>query len=209
MLSIIRACIVKQSKSIALLSGITAASFSTMAAAEGVDFHKLSTETKLLTLPDGPEIDARDLWKDSGAVVQIVRRPGWKLCREEAVWLSSKASQLGNVKLVAVVKENLDTEVDDFRQFIKSDIYLDEAMHFYGPKIRKGGYMSLLSPSLISKLNAIKLPNNLKGEGWIMGGVLVVGPGDQGILYEHLEAKVGDRCDADQVMAAVAKISTE
>lgn len=76
MLSIIRSCIVKQSKSIALLSGITAASFSTMAAAQGVDFHKLNTETKLFTLPDGPDIDARDIWKDKGAVIQIVRRPG-------------------------------------------------------------------------------------------------------------------------------------
>lgn len=113
------------------------------------------------------------------------------------------------MKLVAVVKENLDTEVEDFREFIKGDIYLDEAKHFYGPKIRKGGFMSLLSPSLISKLNAIKLPNNLKGEGWIMGGVLVLGSGDQGILFEHLEAKVGDRCDIDKVMEAVAKISTE
>lgn len=50
---------------------------------------------------------------------------------QEAVWLSSKVSQLGNVKLVAVVKENLDTEVEDFREFIKGDIYLDEAVSFF------------------------------------------------------------------------------
>ena len=81
--------------------------------------------------------------------------------------------------------------------------------HFYGPKIRKGGFMSLLSPALISKLNSIKLSNNLKGEGWIMGGVLVLGPGDQGILYEHLEAKVGDRCDIEQVMEAVSKVAPQ
>lgn len=125
------------------------------------------------------------------------------------MWLSSKTSQLGNVKLAAVVKENLDNEIEDFREYMTGDIYLDEAKHFYGPKIRKGGFMSLLSPSLISKLNGIKLPGNLAGEGWIMGGVLVVGPGEQGILFEHLEAKVGDRCDIDKVMEAVAKITTE
>lgn len=76
MISIIRSCILNQSKSIALLGGITAASFSTMAASQGVDFHKLSTDTKLAKLPEGTELDARDVWKDSGAVIQIVRRPG-------------------------------------------------------------------------------------------------------------------------------------
>lgn len=77
MLSIIRSCILKQTKSsIAVLSGISAASLSTMAAVQGVDFHKLNTETKIKTLPDGPEITARSLWEETGAVVMIVRRPG-------------------------------------------------------------------------------------------------------------------------------------
>lgn len=75
MISIIRSCIVKQSKNIVLLSGISAVSFSTMAA-DGVDFHKLNTETKLKSLPSLTEIDAKDLWNESGAVIQIVRRPG-------------------------------------------------------------------------------------------------------------------------------------
>lgn len=76
MLSIFRYCIQKQTKSsIAALSGITAATFSTMAV-QGVDFHKLSNETKLKTLPGHSEIPARSLWEESGAVIQIVRRPG-------------------------------------------------------------------------------------------------------------------------------------
>ena len=131
------------------------------------------------------------------------------MCREEASWLSSEASQLGTVKLHAIVKENLGTQVEEYREFFSGDIHLDEAKDFYGPKIRKGGVTSLLNPSLISKLKSSKVSSNLKGEGWIMGGVLVVGPGDQGILYEHLEAKVGDRCDIKKVMEAVAKIDKE
>ena len=39
-----------------------------------------------------------------------------------------------------------------------------------------------------------------------MGSVMVVGPGDQGILYEKLETSLADRCDIDDVMAAVNKI---
>ena len=45
---------------------------------------------------------------------------------QEAVWLSSKASQMGTVKLHAVVKEDIDNEIEDFREFFKGDIHLDE-----------------------------------------------------------------------------------
>ena len=37
---------------------------------------QLSTETKVKTLPDGPEVTAKSLWDETGAVIQIVRRPG-------------------------------------------------------------------------------------------------------------------------------------
>jgi len=37
---------------------------------------ELNTETKVKTLPDGPEITAKSLWEENGAVVMIVRRPG-------------------------------------------------------------------------------------------------------------------------------------
>lgn len=76
MLSIIRSCLVNQRKTIAVLGGISAASLTTMAAAQGVDFHKINTDTKLKTLPAGTVLDARDIWSAGGAVIQIVRRPG-------------------------------------------------------------------------------------------------------------------------------------
>ena len=59
----------------------------------------------------------------------------------------------------------------------------------------------------MSDYRSAKVAGNMKGEGAVMGGVLVVGPGDQGLLYEHQEKKVGDRCNVDDVMSAVAKIS--
>ena len=33
---------------------------------------------------------------------------------------------MGTVKLHAVVKEDLDTEIEDFREFFKGEIHLDE-----------------------------------------------------------------------------------
>ena len=41
-----------------------------------MNIFQLSTETKVKTLPDGPEVTAKSLWDETGAVIQIVRRPG-------------------------------------------------------------------------------------------------------------------------------------
>jgi len=111
------------------------------------------------------------------------------------------------VKLHAIVKESIGTEIEDFREFFKGPIHLDEKKDFYGPHERVGGMSDLMSFKMIGTFRNIQLPGNMKGEGWVMGGVLVVGPGDQGLLHEHVEAKVGERCDVDQVMEAVKKIS--
>ena len=64
----------------------------------------------------------------------------------------------------------------------------------------------LMSFKMMGAYRKIQATGNMKGEGWVMGGVLVVGPGEQGILYQHIEAKVAERCDIDKVMEAVQKI---
>jgi len=129
------------------------------------------------------------------------------LCREEAVWLSSEASRLGNVKLCAVVKEDLENELADFKPFLSGgELYLDEEKNFYDPAGRTSGYGSLFSFSLLAKIRKITVAGNMKGEGFILGGVIVVGPGDQGLIFEHLEKTVGDRVDVKDVMEAVEKI---
>jgi len=114
---------------------------------------------------------------------------------------------MGTVKLHAVVKEDIDNEIEDFREFFKGDIHLDEKKEFYGPHERVGGFSQLMSFKMMGTYRKIQLAGNTKGEGWVMGGVLVIGPGEQGILYEHIEAKVAERCDIDKVMEAVQKIS--
>ena len=51
---------------------------------------QLSTDTVLQTFPDWKETPAVSLWSEHGAVILIVRRPGWFLCRE----VSSRGSNL-------------------------------------------------------------------------------------------------------------------
>ena len=50
---------------------------------------------------------------------------------------------------------------------------------------------------------------DLKGEGRILGGVFVVGPGEQGILLDHVAKDFGDEVDPKDVMTAVEKINRE
>ena len=47
---------------------------------------------------------------------------------------------------------------------------------------------------------------NLKGDGTILGSTLVVGPGNQGILYEFRSTEFGDMANMQAVLEAVKKI---
>uniref|UniRef100_A0A8C4RAD9 Peroxiredoxin-like 2A n=1 Tax=Eptatretus burgeri TaxID=7764 RepID=A0A8C4RAD9_EPTBU len=50
------------------------------------------------------------------------------------------------------------------------------------------------------------IKGNLQGEGRLLGGVFVIGPGEQGILLDHKEQKFGDEVSLTAVREAVAKI---
>ena len=47
---------------------------------------------------------------------------------------------------------------------------------------------------------------NLKGDGTLLGGVYVIGPGDQGVLYHHQEAIWGDHFNTTSLLQAVSDI---
>eukprot|EP00116_Pleurobrachia_bachei_P015411 sb/3475673/ len=117
---------------------------------------------------------------------------------------------MGNVRLCAVVKEDLGTELEEYRTFLKGgEIFLDPEKNFYDPAGRSAGYSSLFSLSLLNKFRKITVAGNNTGEGFILGGVIVVGPGDQGIIFEHLETAIGVRVDVKDVVEAVKKIQPE
>lgn len=50
------------------------------------------------------------------------------------------------------------------------------------------------------------IPGNLEGEGRLLGGVFVIGPGEQGILMEHRESEFGDHANLTEIMEAVKQI---
>lgn len=50
---------------------------------------------------------------------------------------------------------------------------------------------ALVKPSVIQNVSRVRargVEGNLKGEGRLLGGLLVVGAGDSGVKFEHREA---------------------
>lgn len=133
------------------------------------------------------------------------------MCREEALGLSSLRPQLdaSGVPLYAVAHEALG--VADFQPFFKGEIYLDKERRFYGPVERRMMWSGLLRWSVISNIlrtRDLGVEGNLKGEGRILGSVFVIGPGSQGILYEHREKEFGDKANTTQLLEAVLKVNS-
>ncbi|KAG6935565.1 hypothetical protein G0U57_014773 [Chelydra serpentina] len=50
---------------------------------------------------------------------------------------------------------------------------------------------------------------NLEGEGFILGGVYVIGAGKQGVLLEHREREFGDKVNLQSVLEAAEKIKPQ
>uniref|UniRef100_G3NZ37 Peroxiredoxin-like 2A n=1 Tax=Gasterosteus aculeatus aculeatus TaxID=481459 RepID=G3NZ37_GASAC len=145
-------------------------------------------------------IRSRSLWDKNGAVVMA-----------EASGLSSLKPQLEElgVPLVAVVKEDVGTEIRDFRPHFAGDIFIDEKKSFYGPLQRKMGGLGFIRLGVWQNfMRAWRsgYQGNMNGEGFILGGVFVFGAGNQGILLEHREKEFGDKVQIADVLEAVKKI---
>jgi len=50
---------------------------------------------------------------------------------------------------------------------------------------------------------------NMEGEGRLLGGLIVVGPNDQGVLFEYREEVWGDHAKLEDVLAACKKIKPQ
>lgn len=136
------------------------------------------------------------------------------MCREEAAELSSVKPQLDRlgVPLYAVVKENIGTEVKDFKKYFKGEVYLDDQRRFYGPFMRKMAFSGFVRMGVLKNFHRAwknGYTGNLDGEGFILGGVFVIGSGKQGILLEHREMEAGDKVNVTTVLEAADKIQQQ
>uniref|UniRef100_S4RAC9 Peroxiredoxin-like 2A n=1 Tax=Petromyzon marinus TaxID=7757 RepID=S4RAC9_PETMA len=133
------------------------------------------------------------------------------MCREEASLLSALSPFLSehDVPLAAVVHENVGTEIKDFQPFFQGQVYLDQERRFYGPKERWMFWLGFVRLSVWRNFMRAReggFQGNMLGEGRILGGVYVIGAGDQGVLLDHKERQFGDIVNKTAVMDAVRKI---
>jgi len=164
--------------------------------------------------PLGETIQSESLWKNenSGALIMVVRRPGWPLCREGALDLSQELyPKLPDPKpaLIGIVAEttSLDPFITDY--FKNGKVYLDEDRTFskvLGSK--KLGLGALFSPSMWKAVGRQRskypeLEGDLKGEGRFLGGVVFIGKGDDGVLYSYKEKHFGDNPDLQEISDAI------
>lgn len=148
------------------------------------------------------------------------------MCRKPAADLHAKKDELNKngVRLVAIVKENLDTEIDDFkaRAWPEADLFMDESKLMY--KIAHGGSFTKVTAGGICKYicnifccNKRRFRNakaaqddygmNYKGEGAIYGSILVV-DGSGRIVYSHAEKAMDDHPDVADVVSAATNPTT-
>jgi len=123
--------------------------------------------------------------------------------------LEPRLSKLG-VPMYAVVGETLGADEFEAKFWKGKGVFLDSERTFYGPKIRKMGLWGMLRIETwlnIYKSKQLGTAGNLEGDGYHLGGVFVLGPGEQGIVFEHREGSWGDNVNTTQVMEAVEKMA--
>ncbi|KAF9173147.1 hypothetical protein BGX21_010064 [Mortierella sp. AD011] len=186
-----------------------------------------STKTKYsdikdITLEDflgveTPQIlPAHDLWKNQSTIVIVIRRPGCQFCREEARIFHGyrqMIEQSMGLKMICVVHEKEGADIFQ-NEFWHGKVYFDAEKGFYkalgGGRLRVGGWEQLIRPSfwrylVRNKRSGVK--GNFEGDGSILGGLLVVSAGDNGIAYEHIEKVWGDIAHADKVLEACSQLT--
>lgn len=134
------------------------------------------------------------------------------MCREEAAKLSSLRPELDqlNVPLYGILHEEQGSK--SFKNYFQGELFLDEEKAFYDAQ---NGWMGLLGMARLSVLrSALRARSggyqgNLKGEGRLLGSTVVVGPGEQGILFEYHEQEFGDHAPISDIADAVRKIKNE
>lgn len=142
------------------------------------------------------------------------------MCRVEAkeLWAQAEAMKAaGASRVVALVKEDIGTEVADFRKdFWGGDVFMDSGKKFYeaigGGKYHKphglASFLALLanpfskSRTKVALKAADKTPKNLTGEGFIVGGLYVIAANGEP-TYAFLEEALGDKAPVKEVIAAV------
>ena len=127
------------------------------------------------------------------------------LCRHNAleIWKSHEQFESLGVRLVCILHEWIDREVDAFApEYWGGELYLDEDKAFnaaiHGGKVAKGNLFDMMNPFSRAwknlrrvKAAGVVKDSNLVGDGLTLGGVMLVAKGGE-VIFTFPEATFGD-----------------
>lgn len=126
--------------------------------------------------------------------------------------------ELGPVPLYGVVLEKIETEPDKFKQAVWNrtgdrghEMVLDATKSMF--PLKNQGSLGLLRLGTIKNMITLMSDGqkvtgtNVLGEYDNVGGVMVIGPGDQGIVYEAYEKEMGDTFDLQAIYEAIGNFN--
>jgi len=132
------------------------------------------------------------------------------MARDQAHRLQHTARFAG-IPIYGVLNEVVADEAEKFRLdtgLEEGHIYFDRTKSFFPEK--SSGAIGLLSFTVFKntlRSLASGRASNFDGDYSYKGGVLVLGPGDQGVLYEYREDVYGELADVDAITAAIASFN--
>lgn len=193
-------------------------------AIEGISVQKLTPEYKLgmdtLVKIKAPPMKVSELWHEKPAVIICIRRPGCIMCRAEAhqLYLKKPIFDALGVQLIAVIREHIETEVQDFwPRYWGGIVIFDMGMGFFkalgGGQLMKDKFISgflfnLRAITNYKRAKAMGIKQNFKGEGEIKGGLFIVGKEKRGIAYQFVERNFGDWAPLDEVIDICTKLQS-
>lgn len=117
---------------------------------------------------------------------------------------------LGNVPLIGVVHELVDDEPQEFQRAAFSgnhNLIHDPSKAFFPlPTSLTSAVSVQFVKNLFNLLSSgLMAGNNFAGDYSYASGIAVIGPGNQGIVYQSSEETLGDAIDTDAILDAIAQ----
>lgn len=151
-----------------------------------------------------------DLWAEKPVVLLFFRRLGCSLCRNYARMMRDvvPAFETKGVQVIAMTFENLGEDSDADGSFTAGGFWtgpmyrIDKNVYSYlfGSK----GIFGLfdMNREAIKSARENNVKGNLKGDGFMLGGQIIVAPPNR-VVFVHKQARFGDDATVEELLKAV------
>lgn len=154
-----------------------------------------------------------DLWVDKPVLFLFFRRLGCALCRNYAQKMRDAVPQFEakGVQVIGITFENLGEDSDKDGSFTAGGYWtgplyrIDKNIYHYifGKKTLLG--LLDIDKEALRETRENKVEGNLKGDGFTLGGQVLVAPPNR-VVFEHKQAQFGDDATIEELLEAVSKL---